>query len=346
MLSAWVFRVKLPACQEMRLFLYAMTLLAMASCAYRPLPVKTSSGSHEQLLPIEGTWQSEDDAALRLEATGHHLRFIRSGEPELVGKVLDWTDNELRLCENGRETRRNYRKTPTRLLLRDPMTGLDQSFRNLDVAPAAEIVKPLSLPEPKPLPTSRIEAIQAEIGRRLAIDQGAVVPPAIERNRRSNPGYTWSHPEPSWGSVEDLRRLAVLAEEAEYIRKLVSEVGWIDVDRFGPSTSDAALLLVQHSGDLPLMLAVLPRVEKELRKRKNDGDSYALLFDRVQLRMGEKQRYGTQIGRDALGQPFVLPVEDPAKVPRLREELGLSPLENVIRFFGGSQVRFSEECSR
>jgi hypothetical protein len=296
-------------------------------------------------LPIKGTWQSEDDSTLRLDATSHHLQFVRAGEPQLIGKVLDWTDTQIRLCENGWETRRDYRRMPTRLILSDPATGVEQAFRKLDAAPLDEAVQPLSLPEPQPLPSSQIEAIQAEIGRRLAIDQGAVVPPAIERNRRSDPGYTWSHPEPSWGSVEDLRRVAVLAEEAQYIRKLVSEVGWIDVDRFGPSTSDAALLLVQHSGDLPLMLAVLPRVEKELQKRKNDGDSYALLFDRTRLRLGEKQRYGTQIGRDALGQPFVLPVEDPAKVPRLREELGLSPLENVIRFFGGSQVRFSEDCN-
>jgi hypothetical protein len=234
---------------------------------------------------------------------------------------------------------------PMRLILRDPNTGVEQTFRQLDAAPPGEAVSPLSLPEPQPLPTSQIEQIQAELSRRLMIDQGAVVPPAIEQNRRSDPGYRWSHPEASWGSVEDLRRVAVLAEEADYIRKLISEIGWIDVDRFGPSTSDAALLLVQHSGDLPLMLAVLPRVEKELRKRKNDGNSYALLFDRTRLRLGEKQRYGTQIGRDALGQPIVLPVEDRAKVPLLREELGLSPLENVIRFFGGSQVRFSEECN-
>ncbi len=92
-----------------------------------------------------------------------------------------------------------------------------------------------------------------------------------------------------------LDTIRVTGENAAYLRALVLEVGWIDVQRFGYPTAVAAFLLVQHSLDLPLMLAAIPEVEKSTGSQGLGGDAYPLLVDRARLLQGERQLYGTQL---------------------------------------------------
>ena len=75
----------------------------------------------------------------------------------------------------------------------------------------------------------------------------------------------------------------------------LTDVGWVDVERFGRPAADAAFLLVQHSSDLSLMLAALPEIEKDVRTGGADAQNYAFLHDRVRLITGGQQRFGTQV---------------------------------------------------
>jgi hypothetical protein len=75
---------------------------------------------------------------------------------------------------------------------------------------------------------------------------------------------------------------------------------------------------------------------------------YAILFDAVQLELGCKQRYGTQVQEDAKGQPFVLPLEDPQRVDYYLDRIGLPPLVEYrtkisTALFEGKAVRVSYE---
>lgn len=223
------------------------------------------------------------------------------------------------------------------LTLRDSETGLERRFRRLATRTTRQGLSALPLPPPSSLPEGQIREIQAELAERLKEDQRVLVgprPPAAARLTTVAP----------WGAEEDLERLATQSANTRYLKDLVSRVGWIDTARFGYPTSHSAFLLVQHSGDLPLMMAALDGIRRDVEAGHPMGEAYALLFDRLQLRLGERQRYGTQIGRDAFGQPLVLPTEDPEKVAAFREELGIFPLIQAVRFFGGSEVRFSPEC--
>jgi hypothetical protein len=79
--------------------------------------------------------------------------------------------------------------------------------------------------------------------------------------------------------------------------------------------------------------------------QKLGGEPYALLFDRTQLLLGEKQRYGTQVRHDFLGMPMAAPVEDPERIDALRAAAGLMPLKDYLRLFGGGgTVRISPAC--
>jgi len=59
--------------------------------------------------------------------------------------------------------------------------------------------------------------------------------------------------------------------------------------------------------------------------------SLALLEDRIALRQGKKQIYGSQIGRDKeTGEFFVSPLEDPDHVNERRAEVGLGTIEQYV----------------
>jgi hypothetical protein len=91
------------------------------------------------------------------------------------------------------------------------------------------------------------------------------------------------------------------------------------------------------------MLAALAPIEQDVKaKRLKDAQPYALLFDRTRLLLGEKQRYGTQIGADSKGGMVVLPLEDRQKVEEFRKEIGLFPLSKYLAAFG-KDVKFLEE---
>jgi len=191
-------------------------------------------------------------------------------------------------------------------------------YRKLQSVPAALEFHPLTLGLAQPLSPERVHVIQQEI---------------LARHER----------EQKEAGNEAVR--AILADNADYLGKLVQEVGWIDTARFGEKASVFATIMVKHTGNLPLMVAVLPYVEKDL-KFTGDGQTYAVLYDDVQLDLGKKQRYGTQIGTDAKGDPYILPLEDPAKVDDYLKAMGIPPLSKYMAdaskiLFDGRPIRLA-----
>jgi len=104
---------------------------------------------------------------------------------------------------------------------------------------------------------------------------------------------------------------------------------------------------VQHSGHIPLMLAALPPIEKDVKAKRLNAQPYALLYDRLQINLGEKQRYGSQLGSNESGELVLMPLEDPARVEELRKEIGIFSLSKYLKFFekqnGGKAVKMMEE---
>ena len=63
----------------------------------------------------------------------------------------------------------------------------------------------------------------------------------------------------------------------------------------------------------------------------HDPIAIALLEDRVALRKGKKQIYGSQIGIYENGTYYVDDLEDPDNVDKRRAEVGLGPLAAYIQ---------------
>jgi len=172
-------------------------------------------------------------------------------------------------------------------------------------------LEPFPLGAARPVPAEVADAIRTELATRRERDQEV----------RKDPARRAEMPE-------------VDSDNTAWLRRTVGEWGWIDTERFGAPAAGAAFLLVQHSGDLPLMLAALPEIEREVHAGRLDGQDFALLFDRLQVMQERPQRYGTQIIEDPNGEGWIVaPLEDPAGVDARRAGLGLEPLADYLERF-------------
>lgn len=199
------------------------------------------------------------------------------------------------------------------------------AFRKIDGTPAVLELKPLVLGKPKELTPERVKAIQQDLAQRLKIDQEVRLDPAKQ---------------PMMAQVD--------ADNTAHVIKLVQELGWIDVPRFGPAAANAAFLITQHSGNLPLMMAAQPAIEQDFQAKRIEGQAFALLTDRLHALLGEKQRYGTQIAQNEKGEWVVLAMQEPAKVEQLRKQVGLLPLPEYLEVFKKAnnvkgEIKFEEK---
>jgi hypothetical protein len=296
----------------------------------------------------QGFWEDQDHSGSLLGFEDRRMLVAEGGHLE-VARILDVSDHQIRLCRSGREQVWPLRREGPLLVLEDPERGEVRRLRQLPEQPSELKLAPLELPAPMVLPAEKVREVQKELAGRLEGDQEFRRPiPKKKTFKESPPVPPWleERSEADRKSGSDSVEMLVAArstQNTEYIINLVNRIGWVDANRFDYGTSNAAFLLVQHSWNLPLMLGVLPWIEKDAQEGRVGKELYALLFDRVQLSLGERQRYGTQVLRDG-AEVVVLPVEDPARVDELRQEAGMIPLERYVKLFGGGAVRFSTDC--
>jgi len=115
------------------------------------------------------------------------------------------------------------------------------------------------------------------------------------------------------------------------IKKILDERGWLGPEVIGNQGNSTLFLVIQHS-DLETQLKYLPMMREAVKLGNARASSLALLEDRVALRQGERQIYGSQIGRDPeTGEFYVSPLIEPEKVNERRAEVGLGTIEDYIK---------------
>ncbi len=121
------------------------------------------------------------------------------------------------------------------------------------------------------------------------------------------------------------------------IKELVRIYGWPTIDMVGEEASQGAWLAVQHADfDVDYQRSVLKLLRPLALVGSIHPEQYALLFDRVAVNSGLKQRYGSQGQCRGPGKWELRPVEDMEGLDARRSELALPPLrdyvERVTRF--------------
>lgn len=110
------------------------------------------------------------------------------------------------------------------------------------------------------------------------------------------------------------------------LNKLIEQKGWPKLSDVGNNAADAAFLIIQH-GPIALQKKYLPIIEKFYKEGEANGQSYALLYDRVQVADNKPQRYGSQIKFNNLLEKYELfPLEDESRVEEWRKSVGLNSL--------------------
>jgi hypothetical protein len=131
-------------------------------------------------------------------------------------------------------------------------------------------------------------------------------------------------PKVSFAEMEkvDRRHLAeVLRIHAKY--------GWPRISVVGREASHDYWLLVQHQ-DLEVQQMVLPDLEKAAASGEASKSNFAYLWDRVQVRLGKAQRWGTQVSCKQ-GKVVLDAIEDPERLDQRRKELNLMPIEKYLK---------------
>jgi hypothetical protein len=112
----------------------------------------------------------------------------------------------------------------------------------------------------------------------------------------------------------------------------------------GEEASNAAILVIQHSGENKLFKKALPLAEQAAKQKQINTTYYAIMVDRYLAQQGKKQLYGTQywsmIKKDANGyytrssDYFFVPIEDGKNINIRRKEIGLDTIEEMAERLG------------
>ena len=98
--------------------------------------------------------------------------------------------------------------------------------------------------------------------------------------------------------------------------------------------NNAIWLVIDHA-PIDYQLRYMPLIEEQMATGAISKSQYATLFDRIRMRQGKPQRYGTQTvqhrSTEQNASIYVWPIENPRKLNRLRRAMGLTPIKRYCR---------------
>lgn len=115
--------------------------------------------------------------------------------------------------------------------------------------------------------------------------------------------------------------------------KILDTKGWPGIELIGERGTSTLFLVIQHA-DQQIQEKYLSMIEKAVADNNLPKRQFAMFYDRLLLRRGKLQIYGTQLAIDNKSkQPYVLPLKDPINVDKRRTDMGLNTMqENLNRW--------------
>ena len=136
---------------------------------------------------------------------------------------------------------------------------------------------------------------------------------------------------------EAIRQLMLLLDpidsaNTKYIVNFLTKYGWPGPEEIGEKGENTICIVIQHS-TLDVQKKYAPIEKKAVLAHKADPAWYAILEDRIAVREGNKQIYGSQLhgNPDPNGQPWVSPLIDPDHVDDRRAGIGLPPMSEYLK---------------
>jgi len=108
---------------------------------------------------------------------------------------------------------------------------------------------------------------------------------------------------------------------------IINQYGWLGKSKIGDMANQTLWLVIQHAA-IEIQETYLPYLETSVAQNESDGWYLAFLKDRILMRKGEKQCYGTQAKKDTkTGFTYIYPIADSATVNQRRYAIGLNSIE-------------------
>ena len=171
------------------------------------------------------------------------------------------------------------------------------------------------------LTASKKERLQAALAQMHQVDQVAAYIPQ---------GKYKTYSPARWEGFKD----SVYTSNKERAERLFKKYGFLGFKQVGPEGSTQFWLLVQHCDKYPaFQRAVLPAMDREVKKGNAKPSDYALLYDRVQVNAGLKQSFGTQLTYEVNTTGRAIPkigLLDSAHVDQRRKAYQLGPLKDYL----------------
>lgn len=117
------------------------------------------------------------------------------------------------------------------------------------------------------------------------------------------------------------------------VSKILDTQGWPSKQKIGKRGTSTLFLVIQHA-NLETQQKYLSMITKAMKRNDLPKRQYAMFYDRLLLRLGKRQIYGTQLAMSKESKkPYVLPLDDAKNVDTRRANMGLNSMqENLNRW--------------
>jgi hypothetical protein len=116
------------------------------------------------------------------------------------------------------------------------------------------------------------------------------------------------------------------------VKSLIDTYGWLGPDEVGKQGARTIFLVIQHADSLT-QVTYLPVLQEAVKNGKAQPQELALLEDRILIKQGKEQIYGSQVRTNESGKYEFYPIKDEANINKRRASVGLEPLEKYAKNF-------------
>lgn len=135
-------------------------------------------------------------------------------------------------------------------------------------------------------------------------------------------------PKPDKKKIDSIGKIMVRKDSINLIKvmKILDEKGWVGKNVVGAQGNQTLFLVIQHS-DLKYQQKYLPMMREAVKIGNANPGNLAYLEDRVALREGRPQIYGSQAAKNkSTNKMYISPMIDPDNVDKRRAEVGLGTM--------------------
>ncbi|MDR2284437.1 MAG: hypothetical protein LBE37_14560 [Sphingobacterium sp.] len=137
-----------------------------------------------------------------------------------------------------------------------------------------------------------------------------------------------------YGSKEFKEKLNAMNSQDSINRDIALNIldrfGWLDKSVLSVNANKAFFYTIQHAG-LETQLKYKHSVQGAFKNGQVSNHEYAIFQDRLSVRLGKNQLFGSQTAVDNIGNSYLYPVDAIDSVNRRRAEIGLQTLGQQLK---------------